>query len=90
VETLGRDQGAVALSGDIAKQRRQCAPGYAGTHYALAKESEHEGNVEAARQEYQAAISSCSAANADLAMLIDARHKLAALANPRTHDLSRG
>ena len=48
VEILARDQGDWALAGDIAKQMRRYAPGYAGTHYGLAKESEHEGNVEAA------------------------------------------
>ena len=81
-ETIARGQGDWALAGDIAKQMRQYAPGYAGTHYALAKVAEHEGNVEAARQEYRAAISGWSAADADLAVLTDARHRLAALANP--------
>jgi Tfp pilus assembly protein PilF len=82
VGTLARDLGDWALAGDIAKQMRQFAPSYAGTHYALAKEAEHAGNAAAARQEYQAAISGWSAADADLGVLTDARHQLAALANP--------
>jgi tetratricopeptide (TPR) repeat protein len=83
VETLARDQGDWTLAGDIATQMRQYAPDYAGTHYALAKEAQHGGNVAAARQEYQAAIRGWSAADTDLAVLTDARRQLAALANPR-------
>ena len=82
VETLAREQGDWALARDIAEQMRQYAPGYAGTHYGLAKEAEHGGNIDAARQEYQAAISGWSAADADLAVLTDARHQLATLPNP--------
>jgi tetratricopeptide (TPR) repeat protein len=82
VDTLARDLGDWALAGDVAKQMQQFAPSYAGTHYALAKEAEHAGNVQAARQEYHAAISSWSAADADFGMLTDVRHQLAALANP--------
>jgi tetratricopeptide (TPR) repeat protein len=83
VETLARDLGDWALAGDVAEQMQQLAPGYAGTHYALAKEAQHAGNTEAARREYQAAIGGWSAADADFETLTDARHQLAALANPR-------
>ena len=79
VETLARDLGDRPLAGDVAKQMQQFAPGYAGTRYALAKEAEHAGNAEAARQLYQAAISGWSAADADFGPLTDARHRLAAL-----------
>jgi hypothetical protein len=82
VETLARDLGDWALAGDVARQMQQFAPSYAGTHYALAKEAEHAGNAEAARHEYQTAITGWSAADADLGALTDARHRLAALANP--------
>ncbi|HEX8895092.1 MAG TPA: hypothetical protein VF783_17315, partial [Terriglobales bacterium] len=81
VEALARDLGDWALAGDVAKEMQQFAPSYAGTHYALAKEAEHLGNAEAARQEYQVAISGWSAADRDFAVLTDARHQLAALAN---------
>ena len=82
VETLARDLGDWVLAGDVANQMQQIAPGYAGTHYALAKQAEHARNAEAARQEYQAAISGWSAADRDFGLLTDARHQLAALANP--------
>ncbi|MEP7354750.1 MAG: hypothetical protein ABI824_16090 [Acidobacteriota bacterium] len=82
VETLARDLGDWVLAGDLARQMQQFAPSYAGTHYALAKEAEHAGNAGAARTEYQAAISGWSAADADFGVLTDARHQLAALANP--------
>jgi tetratricopeptide (TPR) repeat protein len=82
VEKLVRDLGDWALAGYVARQMQQFAPSYAGTHYALAKESEHAGNAEAARREYQAANTGWSAADADLGALTDARHRLAALANP--------
>jgi tetratricopeptide (TPR) repeat protein len=82
VETLARDLGDWALAGDVAKQMKQFAPGYAGTHYALAKEAEHARNAETARQEYRAAINGWSSADADFAMRTDARHRLAALASP--------
>jgi hypothetical protein len=82
VETLARDLSHWALAGDVAKQMQQFAPSYAGTHYALAKEAEHAGNAEVARQEYQAAISGWGAADADFGALTDARRQLAALANP--------
>jgi tetratricopeptide (TPR) repeat protein len=82
VETLARDLGDWALAGDIARQMRQFAPSYAGTHYALAKEAEHAANTEAERQEYHAAISGWSGADADLGTLTDARHQLASLSNP--------
>jgi hypothetical protein len=72
-----------ALAGDVAKQMQQLAPSYAGTHYcALAIEAEHAGNAEAARQEYQAAISGWNAVDADFGVLTDALHRLAALPNP--------
>jgi tetratricopeptide (TPR) repeat protein len=83
VETLARDLGDWALAADLAKQMQQFAPGYAGTHYALAKDAEHTGNSMAARREYQAAIRGWSAADADFGMLADARDQLAALAKPR-------
>jgi tetratricopeptide (TPR) repeat protein len=83
VETLARDLGDWALAGEVANQMQQFAPSYAGTHYALAKEAEHSGNPAAARQEYQTAISGWSAADRDFGLLNDARHQLAALANPR-------
>jgi Tfp pilus assembly protein PilF len=82
VGILAREQGDWTLARDIAEQMRQYAPGYAGTHYGLAKEAEHGGNIDAARQEYRAFISGWSAADADSAVLTDARHQLAALANP--------
>jgi tetratricopeptide (TPR) repeat protein len=82
VETLARDVGDPVLAGDVAKQMQEIAPGYAGTHYALAKEAQHAGNAEAARQEFRAAISAWSMADADFGMLTDARHQLAAPANP--------
>jgi hypothetical protein len=82
VETLARDLGDWGLAGDVANQMRQFAPGYAGTHYALAKELDHAGSAQTARQEYQAAISGWSAADADFGPLTDARHRMAALANP--------
>ncbi len=82
VETLGRDLGDWTLAGDVARQMGEFALGYAGTHYALAKAAEHAGNAEAARQEYHAAISGWSAADADFSLLSDARHRLAAPANP--------
>jgi tetratricopeptide (TPR) repeat protein len=81
VETLARYLGDWALAGDIANEMQQFAPSYAGKHYALAKEAQHAGNAEAARQEYQAAISGWGAADADFGALTDARHQLAALAN---------
>jgi tetratricopeptide (TPR) repeat protein len=81
--TLAREQGDWVLARDIAEQMRQYAPGYAGTHYALAKEAANGGNIDAAQQEYRAAIRGWSAADADLAVLTDARHQLAALSNPR-------
>jgi tetratricopeptide (TPR) repeat protein len=83
VGTLARDLGDQALAGDVTEQMRQFAPGYAGTHYALAKEAQHAGSAERAREEYKAAISGWSAADADFEMLTDARHQLAALANPQ-------
>ncbi len=83
VDTLSRDLGDWDLAGEIAKQMQQFAPGYPGTHYALAKAAEYAGHAEAARQEYQSAISGWSAADADFAMLADARHQLAALAHSR-------
>lgn len=82
VGTLARDLGDWTLAGDVARQMRQFAFGYAGTHHALAKAAEHAGNAEAARQEYDAAINGWSAADADFSVLIDARHRLTALANP--------
>ena len=81
VETLARDLGGWALAGDVANQMRQFAPSYAGTHYALATEAEHAGNADAARREYQAAITGWSAADADFGLLTDARFQLAALGN---------
>lgn len=83
VETLARDVGDWILAGDVAEQMRQFAPRYAGTHYALAREAEHAGNAEAARLEYREAIRGWSAADAEFEALTDARHRLAALANPR-------
>ena len=82
VETLARDLGDWSLASDVAKQMQQFAPFYAGTHYALAKEAEHAGNAEEARHEYEEAINGWSAADADFGVLTDARHQLAALANP--------
>jgi tetratricopeptide (TPR) repeat protein len=82
VETLARDMGDWALAADIGKQMQQFAPNYAGTHYALAKQAEHAGDARAARQEYHAAISGWSAADADFGALSNARHQLAALENP--------
>ena len=82
VETLAREMGDWVLAGDAAIQMQQIAPSYAGTHYALAKEAQRAGNSGAARQEYQAAISGWSGADADFAMLTDARHQLAGLPNP--------
>jgi tetratricopeptide (TPR) repeat protein len=82
VETLARDLADWGLAADVAKQMQQFAPDYAGTHYALAKEAQHAGDTIAARQEYHAAISGWSAADADFATLTDARHRLAALENP--------
>jgi tetratricopeptide (TPR) repeat protein len=80
VETLAREVGDWALAGDVARQMRQFAPTYAGTHYALAKEAAHAGNTVSARQEYQAAINGWNAADADFGMLTDARRQRAALA----------
>ncbi len=85
VEALARDLGDWVVAGDVARQMQQFAPSYAGTHYALAKDAEHAGSAGAARQEYQAAISGWSTADADFGMLTDARHQLAAIANrPRS------
>ncbi len=81
VEALARDLGDWAMASDVANEMQQFAPRYAGTHYALAKQAEHAGNAEAARREYQAAISGWSAADANFGRLTDARHQLAALAN---------
>jgi tetratricopeptide (TPR) repeat protein len=83
VDTLARNLGDWTLAREIAEQMRQLAPDYPGTHYALAKVAEHAGRAEAERQEYQAGISGWSAADADFAMLADARHQLAALAHFR-------
>ena len=83
VEKLARDLGDWDLAGDVAKQMQQIAPGYAVTHYALAKIAEHAGETVAARQEFRAAISAWSAADADFGPLGDARRQLAAMANPR-------
>lgn len=81
VETLARDLGDWVVAGDVARQMQQFASSYAGTQYVLAKEAEHAGNAEAARQEYQAAISGWSAADADFSVLIEARRRLLALSN---------
>ena len=83
VDTLSRNLGDWALAGEIAEQMQQFAPDYPGTHFALAKAAEHAGRAEAARQEYQSAISGWNAADADFAMLADARRQLAALAHSR-------
>jgi tetratricopeptide (TPR) repeat protein len=83
VATLARDLADWDLARDVARQMQQFAPSYAGTRYAVAKEAEHAGHVEAARKEYQAAINGWSAADQDFPFLADARRQLAALANPR-------
>jgi tetratricopeptide (TPR) repeat protein len=67
------------LLAEFAKQLQEYDPNYPGSHYALAKAAEEEGNIVAARKHYQLAIEGWKAADADFASLVDARHRLAVL-----------
>ena len=67
------------LGAELAKQMEQFDPSYPGTHYALAKAAEQEGNFAAARTQYRMAIDGWHAADADLASLADARQQIAML-----------
>ncbi|HYL36742.1 MAG TPA: hypothetical protein VEV17_12585 [Bryobacteraceae bacterium] len=76
---LTRELGEWSLAREFAEQMRQFDPAYAGTHYALAKAADHQGNVAMAREEYQAAVHRWRMADADFGPLTDARQRLAAL-----------
>ena len=67
------------LAAEFAKQLQEYDPSYPGSHYALAKAAEEEGNFAAARKHFQMAIEGWKAADADFVSLVDARSQLAVL-----------
>ncbi len=67
------------LATGVAREMEQYDSQYPGTHYALAKVAEREGNSVAAEKEYQKAVEGWRAADPDLARRRDAQHHLAVI-----------
>jgi hypothetical protein len=71
-----RQVGDWQLAEQLAQQMREHDAAYAGTHYALALVAEHDGDMQTARAEFDAAAKGWTQADADLPELVESRKKL--------------
>jgi hypothetical protein len=74
-----------ALASELAAVMKRLDPLYPGTHYAAALAADLDGDVEAARRGYGAAVAGWRGADTGLPELIHARERLAVLASRRGH-----
>jgi tetratricopeptide (TPR) repeat protein len=76
---LARELDEWTLAAEITREMQKHDPAYPGTHYALARVAEQEGNTTTALDEYAAAVKGWGAGDPDFTSLTDARRRLAAL-----------
>ena len=79
---VSNELGDDILAAEVAKQMHEHDPNYAGTHCALAKSAQREGERDMASGEYQTAVRGWSAADSDFRELVDARRQLTLLRKP--------